>query len=123
MADSEARTHQDIGQDEAWITNLKNQVDTHFNIGAQALQNTQERIGTCATQAQTEVAAINASTIQHIKDVNALTLNATQLAIDRQWNVNETDNVAKAILGGPSLAAIQAMVVAAVTDAMKTNNG
>jgi hypothetical protein len=118
MAEQGDRTNQDIGSDEAYTCNLKNVVDTHFNIGAMALQETQKTISAAHKQSATELAAINQITIGHLKDVSAYTLKVAEVNLDRQINVDEQGYQATDILGGPAMEAIQAMIVKAVTDAI-----
>lgn len=118
----------DVGQNEAHTTNLKNVVDLHVNLTANALK-----------QAQQELAQINSVTLSAIERSNNLVIQAQQnaietanmvskqsvrhsdIAIDRQWNVDEQGYTAQKILGQPFVEAINAAVAAAVAKSLSKN--
>jgi len=120
MAETEARDAQDIGSDEAYTCNLKNILDTHFNITAKSLEQQAVELAAINTQSRTELAAINQITISHLKDMAMLTHQGAAVAQDRVWNVDEQAHIVGQILNSPFGEAIKAAVAAATTDAQKS---
>ena len=118
----------EVGMDEAWKANIKGQFDLFLNLTGNMLK-----------QAQQELAAINSTTIRALEqsanvqaqlNQNAVeTANLTSkqavrhadLAIDRQWNIDEANYTAAQVLNDDMFQdSLQAAVAAAVSRNINT---
>jgi hypothetical protein len=111
MAETENRKPQDIGQDEAYIVNLK-----------QAVENAQDVAGrnrvlfdALATNMVATLGAINAQILAHVKQGVTVTAKQDENTI----GINETDHVAAQILNSPWAEALKAIMTTAVAEAQK----
>jgi hypothetical protein len=111
MAEGENRKKQDIGQDEAYIVNLK-----------QAVENAQDVAGrnriyfdALALNLVTSMGAINSQIVRSVEQgASTSGKNAENLI-----GINETDHVAAQILNSPYAEAIKAFVVALTAETAK----
>ena len=86
----------DIGVTEAWSANVKRTYDLHQSADFEATGRNRVHFDTLITQLFTHLANVNQLTLQSIaNNQNQSNMNNT-LAIDRSWNINETDLAAKA---------------------------
>jgi len=116
----------EVGMDEAWKANIKGQFDIFLNLQANAIK-----------QAQQELAAINSTTIRALENsahtMSLIQANAAEtanltakqavragdIAIDREWNVDEQGyTVAEILRDNTFKDAIAAAVSAAVNNTL-----
>jgi len=137
MAETEERKVQDIGQDEAWAVNLKRLVEDSLSVSAEVAATGVEsikrnraivdKIISDAQQYDNQRQNIANQALQNaVETANMVSKQAVRhsdLAIDRQWNVDEQGYTAEQILGAPYVDAIKAAVAAAVAEALSKKAG
>lgn len=133
MAETEGRSKQDVGQDEAWVVNLKRLVENALSFDQDVLGTSGEsikrnrsivdKIISDAQQFdnQRQVMANQAlqNAIETANMVGKQAVRHSDIAIDRQWNVDEQGYQVLKILGQPAVDAINAALASAVADALK----
>ena len=121
--DKPPETIADVAVNEAWAANIKLGYDAALN-----------KLNSILSQSQQELAAINSVTIRalensqniiHRSQENAMetanlagkaALEVAKFGTNKIWNVNETDYIAKEILGAPTTDAIDALTAKFVAD-------
>jgi len=118
MAETETRAAQDIGQDEAYVCNLKNVVDTHFNIGKMGLEQLQRDLTAMSQTTITNLQNTVATNQRFFDGMMEITLkNARASSVAQEHNANQMINVdeqalaVKDVYADPMIDAIAARVV------------
>jgi hypothetical protein len=126
MSETEGRAAQDIGQDEAWAVNLKRTYDEFQQESLETIRQMRVMFTKQLTDAQqfdNQRQTISNQALQNaVETANAVAkqmVRHSDLAIDRQWNVDEQGYTAAQILGAPFVEAIKAAVAGAVAEALK----
>jgi hypothetical protein len=111
MAEHENRPKQDIGQDEAYICDLKEVVSAERDAAGR------NRIFFDAIAANTvaSIAAINSQIVQTVKQSTVTAGKNDENVI----GINETDHVAAQILNSPWAEALKTIMTAAVAESQK----
>jgi len=131
MAETEERKAQDIGQDEAWVTNLKRLVEDALSVSAEVAATGVEsikrnraivdKIISDAQQFDNARQNIANQALQNaVESANMVSKQAVRhsdLAIDRQWNVDEQGYTVEKILRAPFWQdLVQAVAVAVASE-------
>jgi len=118
MAETGYRQNQDIGQDEAWATNLKRTYDEYQEVSLESIKRNRaivDKIVSDAQQYDNQRQVIANQSLQNaVETANMVSKQAVRhgdIAIDRQWNVDEQGYTVAQILGQPYVDAIKAIVV------------
>ena len=124
MSETQGRKHQDIGQDEAWATNLKRTYDEYQEVSLESIKRNRsilDKIISDAQQFDNQRQAVANQALQNAVEtanmVGKQAVRHSDIAIDRQWNVDEQGYQVEEILGQPYVDAIKAAVSAAVIEA------
>jgi len=125
MAETETRRAQDIGQDEAWAVNLKRTYDEYQEVSLESIKRNRaivDKIVSDAQQYDNQRQVIANQSLQNaVETANMVSKQAVRhsdIAIDRQWNVDEQGYTVAQILGQPYTDAIKAAVATAVAEAL-----
>ena len=126
MSETEGRCAQDIGQDEAWATNLKRTYDEYQEVSLESIKRNRsivDKIVSDAQQYDNQRQVIANQSLQNaVETANMVGKQASRhadIAIDRQWNVDEQGYQVAKILGQPYVDAIKAAVSIAIAEAVK----
>ena len=113
MAEGEDRVKQDIGQDEAYVVNLKQAVENAADIAGR----NRVLFDALATNLVASIAAINSQIVANVKQGVTVTSKQDENTI----GVNETDYAARDIINSPWAEAMKTIVTAAVANAQKNS--
>ena len=113
MAEGEDRVKQDIGQDEAYVVNLKQAVGNAADIAGR----NRVLFDALATNLVASIAAINSQIVANVKQGVTVTSKQDENTI----GVNETDYAARDIINSPWAEAMKTIVTAAVANAQKNS--
>lgn len=126
MSEDQSRRNQDIGQDEAWATNMKRTYDEYQHESLESIKRNRAIVDKLLSDAQQydnqrQVMANQAlqNAIETANMVAKQSVRHSDLAIDRQWNVDEQGYTARDIINSPFSEAIKAAVASAVNDTLK----
>ena len=116
----------EVGKDEAWFANIKRTYDEYQQESLEGIKNNRILIDKLLSDAQQydnqRQTIANQSLQNAVETANMISKQAVRhsdIAIDRQWNVDEQGYTAEAILRNPVFKdAIAAAVVDAVTNAL-----
>ena len=107
---------ENVEQSEAWFANIKRTYDQYQTLDTNALNAANKHaavLDNLATQAlQNAIETANMISKQAVRHGD--------IAIDREWNVDEQGYQVADILGQPYVDTIKAAVAVAVTEALKT---
>jgi len=131
MAETETRAAQDVGQDESWANstlltyaNMKRTYDEYQQESLESIRRNRTIVDKLVSDAQQfdnqrQVIANQAlqNSVETANMVAKQTIRHGDVAVDRQWNVDEQGYTAQQILGAPFVEAIKAAVAAAVVEA------
>ena len=81
----------DIGVEEAWAANVKRTYDVHQTYDLETKGRNRLHFDNAIVEMQKHLANVNHLSLQALTNNQ----NASQLSIDRMWNINETDLAAK----------------------------
>lgn len=87
----QTQVESDIDTPEAWKANVKRTYDVHQTYDLEGMSRNRLHFDNAITELQKHVANVNHLTLQALTNNQ----NASQLSIDRMWNINETDLAAK----------------------------
>jgi hypothetical protein len=133
MADTTVPVHEaerefETGKDEAWFGNIKRTYDEFQQESLETLRRSRDRFDSLQSQQQTHVANVNAVALQALQNAvetaNIMgkqsvqqTLRHNDLAMDRQWNVDEQGYTSREILNESTFRdAIRSIVVDALKE-------
>ena len=127
MSETEARPAQDIGQDEAWAANLKRTYDEMQHESLESIRRNRAIVDKLVSDAQqfdnARQTIANQSLQNAVETANLASKQALRhadLAVDRQWNVDEQGYTANGILNNQVFQdAIKAAVAAVVQEIAK----
>ena len=126
MSEREDRRCQDIGQDEAWAVNLKRTYDEYQEVSLESIKRNRSIVDKIVSDAQQfdnqrQVVANQAlqNAVETANMVSKQAVRHADIAIDRQWNVDEQGYQVEEILGQPYVDAIKAAVAAAVAETLR----
>src|SRR5262245_60030084 len=91
----QAQVESDIDTPEAWKANVKRTYDVHQSHDMEVMQRNRVHFDTLVTQLQTHLANVNQLTLAALANNQNQSNLCNTLAIDRSWNINETDLSAK----------------------------
>jgi len=111
MAEEETRAKQDIGQDEAYIVNLKQLVENAADIAGR----NRVMFDALATNMIVSLGAMNAQIVRQVEQGATTSGKNAENTI----GVNETDYAARDIINSPWAEALKAIMTAAVAEAQK----
>ena len=123
MAETEERKAQDIGQDEAWVANIKKIFEGEMNETARNRLIFELMAGNVMSNIVTTVSSINsaiANTVNSVSKYGDMALKQAvqteQVGMDRIWNVDEQGYTVEKILRAPFWQdLVQAIAVAVAT--------
>ena len=114
----------ETGKDEAWFANIKRTYDEFQQESLESIRRNRSYVDKVLSDAQQfdgqRQAIANQSLQNAVETANMVSKQAlrhTDIAIDRQWNIDEVSNLA--VGSTVSINAIAAAVAAAVVDALK----
>lgn len=109
MAETEGRSKQDIGQDEAYIVNLKQAVENAQDVAGR----NRVMFDAMATNMIVSMGAINAQIVRQVEQGATTSGKNAENTI----GVNETDHVVGQILNSPWAEALKTIMTTAVAEA------
>lgn len=112
MAETEGRKPQDIGQDEAYIVNLKQAVENAQDISGR----NRVLFDAMAMNMVVSMGAINSQIVRQVEQGGTTSGKNAENVI----GVNETDHVVGQILNSPWAEALKTIMTAAVAEAKKS---
>ena len=118
----------DCGQNEAWAANIKHMFDVYLQEAVESIKHCRVHFDKVVTDAQQHDNTRQEISIQALQNavetanmVSKQAVRHSDIAIDRQWNVDEQGYTVNEILRNETFKdGIAAVVVKAVADAMNT---
>ena len=114
MAETEGRSKQDIGQDEAYVVNLKQAVENAADLAGRS----RVLFDALAVNMVATMGAINAQIARSVEQGATTSGKNAENII----GVNETDYAARDIINSPWAEAMKTIATAAVAEALKVAN-
>lgn len=126
MAEKEEKESQDVGQDKAWVANLKKIFEGEMNETARNRLIFELMAGNVMSNLTSTISSINSAMANTVNSVSKYCdlamkqcIEHEKLGTDRQWNVDEQGYTVEKILRAPFWQDLAQAIAVAVASALK----